>query len=452
MGSGTSLDVCDLSDIGRRRASNQDARAVVEPYSGEQYRRRGWLLLVADGMGAHAAGEMASALAAEQVPLAYDKALGRAPPLALRESFKHANAEINARGSTAADLRGMGTTCTALVIVPRGALVAHVGDSRVYRVRNGRIEQLSRDHSLAWEVEAARAKLGGEPMEAPPKNIITRSMGPHARVEVDLEGPFPVVAGDVFVLCSDGLSGQVADEEIGLFAAKTSPAEAAAALLGLSLVRGAPDNVTLIVAKADASVATDPALANSPWPLTAGENRASERPDQPVPWLPLAVAGGALLAALVINPLALTNPNTGPLGQLLGSGLAEAVGWAATGGMALLCLAATVVSLMALMAPAGGEQRVLPAGASLGGGPYRSYDCTPSTELVEGIVSSVETAADGLSDRERQSALGHVAAARRQAAVGDFTAALREAAGAIAVYRGSVEAARSDDTVRTSDD
>lgn len=452
MGSGTSLDVCDLTDIGRRRASNQDARAVVEPYSGEQYRRRGWLLLVADGMGAHAAGETASALAAEQVPLAYDKAIGQAPPLALRESFKHANAEIHTRGSTAADLRGMGTTCTALVIVPRGALVAHVGDSRAYRVRNSRIEQLSRDHSLAWEVEAARAKVGGEPIEAPPKNIITRSMGPHGRVEVDLEGPFPVAAGDVFVLCSDGLSGQVADEEIGLFAAKTSPAEAAAALLGLALVRGAPDNVTLIVARADASVATDPALANSPWPLTTGENRTSERPPQPVPWLPLAVAGGALLAALVVNPLALTNPETGPLGRLLGPGLAEAVGWAATGGMALLCLAASVVALMNLTTSAGGEQRVLPAGAALGSGPYRSYDCTPSTELVEGIVSSVETAADGLSDRERQLALGQVAAARRAAAAGDFAAALGEAAGAIAVYRGSVEAARSDDTIRTSDD
>lgn len=452
MGSGTSLEVCDLSDIGRRRASNQDARVVVEPYSGEQYRRRGWLLLVADGMGAHAAGEMASALAAEQVPLAYEKAGGRAAPLALRSSFQHANAEIHARGSSAADLHGMGTTCTALVIVPRGALVGHIGDSRAYRVRGGRIEQLSRDHSLAWEVEAARAKLGGEAIDSPPKNIITRSMGPHGRVEVDLEGPFPVEVGDVFVLCSDGLSGQVADEEIGLFAAKTPPAQAAAALLGLALVRGAPDNVTLIVARAGGNEATDPGLVKTPWPLTDGEGRTAAEAAQPIPWKPLVMAAAALLAALVVHPQALTHPEEGPLGRLLGPGLAEAVGWALTGGMLLLFLGAIVTAAMGFMLPAGGEERALPAGALLGKGPYRSYDCTPSTELLEGVVASVETAADGLSDRQRQQALGHVRSARRAAAAGDFAAAVEEAAGAIAIYRQSVEAARSDDTVRMSDD
>jgi protein phosphatase len=182
VGSGSSLDYCALSDIGRRRASNQDAQTVAEPYNTEQYRRRGWLLLVADGMGAHAAGEMASAIAAQQVPLAYDKNAHRPAPLALQSSMLHANAEIHARGESTADLKGMGTTCTTLVIVPRGALVGHVGDSRAYRVRGGTIEQLSRDHSLAWDMEAAREKAGGDAIPAPPKHIITRSMGPHGRL------------------------------------------------------------------------------------------------------------------------------------------------------------------------------------------------------------------------------------------------------------------------------
>ena len=87
MGSGTSLEYCDLTDIGRRRANNQDAKAVLPPWSSEQYRRRGWLFLVADGMGAHAAGEMASALAAEHVPLVYEKTAPRSPPLALKSSI-----------------------------------------------------------------------------------------------------------------------------------------------------------------------------------------------------------------------------------------------------------------------------------------------------------------------------------------------------------------------------
>ena len=446
MGSGTSLEYCALSDIGRRRASNQDAQTVAEPYNTEQYRRRGWLLLVADGMGAHAAGEMASALAAQEVPQAYDKNAHRPAPLALRSSLLHANAQIHARGESTAELKGMGTTCTTLVIVPRGALVGHVGDSRAYRIRGGTIEQLSRDHSLAWDMEAAREKAGGEAIPAPPKNIITRSMGPHGRLEVDIEGPFPVEEGDVFVLCSDGLSGQVADEEIGGFAATLPPEEAAAAMLGLALVRGAPDNVTLIVAKAGPKVVTDPATANTPWPLA--DDEPPNREPAPLPWRTLAIAGAALLGALIIHPLALTHPETGLLGRLLGPGLAEAVGWSVTAGMGLLFVGALVAALVGSMTPPGGTTPTLKPGGRLGNGPYRSYDCTPTPELVEGITASVETAADGLSDRERQKALQHVAATRQAIAAGTLPAALAEAAKAIAVYRQSVEAARRDDTIR----
>jgi PPM family protein phosphatase len=449
VGSGTSLEYSDLTDIGRRRASNQDARAVSAPWSPEQYRRRGWLFLVADGMGAHAAGETASALAAEQVPLAYEKHAHRAPPLALRTGMLHANAEIHARGESAADLKGMGTTCTALVLVPRGVIVGHVGDSRAYRVRGRMIEQLSRDHSLAWDMEAARAKAGGEAIQAPPKNIITRSMGPHGRIDVDLEGPFPVEEGDAFILCSDGLSGQVADEEIGGFAATLPPEAAAAALLGLALVRGAPDNVTLIVARAGSKEVTDPAAATTPWPLADDEPQTRE-PGK-LPWRTLAVAGAALFAALIVHPLALTHPETGLLGRLLGPGLAEAVGWSATGGMLLLFLAALVAAIVAAMPPAGAAAPVLKPGGRLGGGPYRSYDCTLTPTLVEGVAASVETAADGLSDRERQRALDHLASARKAIAAGALPQALADAAQAIAVYRQSVEAARRDDTIRIWD-
>jgi len=455
VGSEPSLEYCELSDIGRRRANNQDASAVMAAESGVEYRRRGWLFLVADGMGAHAAGERASELASEQVPLAYEKKAAYSPPYALKSSIRHANTEIHSRGESSPDLKGMGTTCSVLVIVPRGALVGHVGDSRVYRIRNHSIVQLSRDHSLAWEVEAARAASGGDEahgpaLQSPPKNIITRSLGPHGRVDVDLEGPFPVAAGDVFVLCSDGLSGQVADEEIGCFAAALPPEEAAAALLGLALVRGAPDNVTLIVARAGPGEQTTVDPNAKPWLLT-GPDTGGRDPAKPIPVRMLILAAVGLFGALIFNPWGSELMGAeGPFASILGEAR-EAVGFALTGLMGLLAVAGIMGTVLALLGPEGKRIRTLAVGQKLGKGPYREYGCEPSAELVEGIVASVESAADGLSDSERRHALEVLAAARQRAGSGDFTAALSEAARGIDVYRRSVEAARNDDTIRTDE-
>ncbi|MFM7207539.1 MAG: PP2C family protein-serine/threonine phosphatase [Planctomycetaceae bacterium] len=436
MGSGTTLEYCELTDIGRRRSNNQDSKAVLPPWDAAQYRRRGWLFVVADGMGAHAAGEMASALAVEHVPLVYEKKAVRSPPLALKSSIEQANSEIFARGESAVDLRGMGTTCTALALLPRGALVGHVGDSRVYRVRAATIDQLSCDHSLAWEMEAHRP-AGAE--EAIPKNIITRSMGPHPTVKVDVEGPFPVEADDVFVLCSDGLSNQVADEEIGLVAGGLAAPAAAAALVGLALVRGAPDNVTVIVARAgerEASNDTDPA----PWPLT--EEPAATTNHRPAPWGLLAVAAGSLLAALVAYGLL----STGYAREALGDSVAEALAVAVPGVLGLAFIGSLTAAIAGAMAPQGSDVRFLRPGARIGGGPYRTRGCTPSAELLEGIVSSVEAAADGLSTRDRERLLAAVTEARMPIAAGDFPKSLASAAAAIAIYRQIVEAARSDAT------
>ena len=118
----------------------------------------------------------------------------------------------------------MGTTCSTLILHPRsGPLIAHVGDSRVYRVRNGRIDQLSFDHSLAWELVRRNHLSAEQANKAVPRNVITRSLGPDPNIEVDIEGPLPVEPGDVFLLCSDGLSGPVEDPELGAFAANFHP-------------------------------------------------------------------------------------------------------------------------------------------------------------------------------------------------------------------------------------
>lgn len=451
MGSGTTLQYSDVSDIGLRRHKNQDSRAVLAPWSREQFRRTGWLFVVADGMGAHAAGETASDLAVKTVPQAYQRLASRSPPLALDSSIRQANEVIHQQGEASAELRGMGTTCTALALLPRGALVGHVGDSRAYRIRGGTIEQLSQDHSLAWEVEASfQTRGGGGPIPSTPKNIITRSLGPHPRVAIDLEGPFPIEEGDTFVVCSDGLSGQVADEEIGLIAGSLSPAEAVASLLGLALVRGAPDNVTLIVARAGRHEATGAAAAEPPWPLNPDTIVADSKRPFPAGWL--AMAAGSLLGGLIAAKWV---QGSGGLADIrdgrLPSGLDGLLGIAALGVLALTFLAAIVLAVSRLLPGGEAASLVLPAGKQLGNGPYRSAGCKPSPELLEGIISSVESAADGLGDEERHECLEQVAAARIAARSGDHAASLAAANRGIALYRRAVEAARSDDTHTLSD-
>ena len=181
-----------------------------------QWQERGHVFLVADGMGAHAVGELASELAVGIIPHTYQKhvsAGGRRP--ALRKAFIEANATIHAKGQQNPEFVGMGTTTTALVLRPEGAWVGHVGDSRAYRVRDGQIEQMSFDHSLVWEM-ARRQGIEPESLQGIPSNVIIRSLGPEPLVQVDIEGPHATRRpGDIFLLCSDGLSGQVSDARDG---------------------------------------------------------------------------------------------------------------------------------------------------------------------------------------------------------------------------------------------
>ncbi len=244
-----SLESAALSDVGLRRGNNQDSYAVVLAADDADWRRRGHLFLVADGMGAHAAGELASKMACESIGHAYRKLLDRQPADALAEAVTAANATIHDRGQANAEFQGMGTTCSVLVLLPRKALIAHVGDSRVYRLRNARLEQLTFDHSLVWEMQAAGQLQCGDVANFIPKNIITRSLGPHAEVQVDLEGPFELEPGDTFLLCSDGLSGQIKDEEIGAVLSALSPQEAVRVLVDMANLRGGPDNITAIAAR-----------------------------------------------------------------------------------------------------------------------------------------------------------------------------------------------------------
>lgn len=243
------LEVVEKTDVGLRRSNNQDSHGVSLAQDLEDWRERGHLFVVADGMGAHAAGELASKLAVDHVAHLYRKHREAAPPEAIRAAIEEANEEIHRRGQANLSYHNMGTTCSSLLLVPQGAVIAHVGDSRVYVAREGWVRQLTFDHSLVWEVRQATKSGDAEDIPGIPKNVITRSLGPQPHVAPDLEGPFATEVNDTFLLCSDGLTGRVGDEELAAFLTYCEPEAAATGLVSLAVLRGGHDNITLIVVK-----------------------------------------------------------------------------------------------------------------------------------------------------------------------------------------------------------
>jgi protein phosphatase len=200
-------------------------------------------------MGAHAVGELASKMACDLIPHNYMKTRTGTAEEAIVKTFRDVSTLIHSRASANRDFQGMGTTTSALLLLPQGALIAHVGDSRVYRIRRQRIDQLSFDHSLVWELVRRNHLTPEQAQLSIPKNVITRSLGPEIDIEVDIEGPLAVKLGDIYLLCSDGLSGPVDDHEIGAFAANFHPRDACRYLVQLANLRGGLDNITVLIVR-----------------------------------------------------------------------------------------------------------------------------------------------------------------------------------------------------------
>jgi protein phosphatase len=387
------LQVAAASDLGLRRANNQDSQAVVLASGREKWETRGHLFLVADGMGAHAAGELASKLASDAIPLSYYKHASVSAPEALQAAVLDANTQIHTRGQASDDFKGMGTTLSALVLLPQGWLTAQVGDSRVYRWRNQRLEQLTFDHSLVWELRASGQFRGQEVPSYIRKNIITRSLGPNPEVQVDLEGPAPVQVGDIFLLCSDGLSGPVQDDEIGKILGCLDPNEAVRALVDLANLRGGPDNITVIVVQVTA-------------PLAArGDAVAGGKPARPVHPLVWSLMGICGLAAV---------------------GLAAVHNYL----LALAALGGFVGGLITALVQryGGGENHY--EGRPLGKGPYTASDCVPDAAFVTRLGQIAEElrqaarAEDWAIDWSRFDA--HASQAAAAARANEFAPAIRE--------------------------
>jgi protein phosphatase len=355
------------SDVGMRRSSNQDSFAVIVAEDREHWERSGHLLIVADGMGAHAAGELASRLSVELVPHHYAKLNRGDAPAALLRAMEETNQEIYRRGQANPEFRSMGTTTSVLAILPIGAVIAHVGDSRIYRLRGATLEQLTFDHSLVWEVRASNSKLNPDANWAVniPKNVITRSLGPSASVEVDLEGPFELQRGDRFLLCSDGLSGQLSDEEIGVLLGTPDLDLAVRAMIDLANLRGGPDNITVVVGEATDGSLVDPTKSSTRLAPIAGS-------------YPLAFGITAAVCALAAVVLALLMQY--PL-SLIATGAAIVAGFSGW-------------LKMQLNQPAG------PSGQQFGKGPHRKYQIKPTLEFCQQLQRVVDELMDWTKGRE----------------------------------------------------
>lgn len=249
------------TDVGLVRSENQDFGAYTTPDEEQQSHPGGRLLIVADGMGGHRGGATASRLAAETVKAQFLGSETSDIPTALRESLTRANARIFSEAQSNPELRGMGTTTSVLALRGEQGWLAHVGDSRIYLVRNDEIRQLTEDHSLVATMVREGLLTSAEAETHPRRNVLQRSMGVSEEVEVDVSGPIELQDGDVFILCSDGLHGLVKEAELKEIARK--PIEAAAdEFLRKALERGAPDNVTVIVARVEATGDADDTIVD----------------------------------------------------------------------------------------------------------------------------------------------------------------------------------------------
>lgn len=262
------LDADLLSDVGCVRTNNEDAGRLVRETDVNPNNPR-LLVIVADGMGGHNAGEVASALTAETIEAAFP-ALTAEPARTLKRTVEEANRRVYADAQSTPDRNGMGTTCTALLLQDGHAYSAHLGDSRIYLLRNGGIYLVTEDHSQVFEMVKAGVLTLAEARHHPDKNVITRALGrqPHADVATWPQ-PMPIHAGDGFLLCSDGLCDVLEDDEMNAVASAHNAADACEELVRLAKSRNASDNITVAVVKlVPLNKSVTPAQNDEPSPRT----------------------------------------------------------------------------------------------------------------------------------------------------------------------------------------
>jgi serine/threonine protein phosphatase PrpC len=240
------IELANLTDTGCERTENEDYYCYAEPADAATYERLGRLAVVADGMGGHAGGQVASGIAVDVVRERYFSAIDEDPAEALQTAFSEAHAEIQRRAFASPALHGMGTTCTAAAVRDHHLYFGHVGDSRLYLLRNGAIARLTRDHSVVGRLVEQGVITPEEAAARPDRNVLTSALGMEAPIEADFsQDAIALNAGDVLLIATDGLHGLVADDEILTVAAGAAPRQACIELVRMAKERGGHDNITL---------------------------------------------------------------------------------------------------------------------------------------------------------------------------------------------------------------
>jgi PPM family protein phosphatase len=256
------VTVCGATDIGLVRPKNEDTFMIADLTSGQlsspcigtdlSVSSSGVLLLVCDGMGGHAAGEIASRVAAnaiKEVLVSEGPTVKQHPVESMKHAVMDANQAVLAEARSNPAEQGMGTTCTAAIVLPTRLVIGQVGDSRAYLLRDGKLRALTRDQSLASQLQDMGLLDSEQARLSPYRNVLLQALGGKTPLEpVILE--IEIQAGDRLILCSDGLHGSVSDERIaGIVATAPDLTAAAQALIKEALGAGGPDNVTVLVAE-----------------------------------------------------------------------------------------------------------------------------------------------------------------------------------------------------------
>jgi protein phosphatase len=239
----TRLLIGAAMDVGRRRDHNEDAFVTFPTDDGGQ------VLVVADGMGGHLAGEVASAKAIAVLRRELQRATDD-PSAALRAAIELANREIWDEAANDPEKAGMGSTVVAAVVIGNRAYLANAGDSPAYLVRGGQTEQITRDHGLVAEQVEAGVINEEDAEHHPYRHILTRCLGAEATVEAEVYPPRELLPGDLLVLCSDGLTEHVQRRELAELITSLDPEQVARDLVGVANERGGHDNITVVVARA----------------------------------------------------------------------------------------------------------------------------------------------------------------------------------------------------------
>jgi serine/threonine protein phosphatase PrpC len=241
------VELANMSDVGCVRTVNEDYFLYVEPQDDAEFARRGRLLMVADGMGGHKGGQVASGIAVDVVRDGFLQSESDDPRTVLIEAFQQAHHAILDASKSNDELEGMGTTCVAAILKDGRLTYGHIGDSRLYLVRDGHAQQLTDDHTLVNALLQRGVITAEEARTHEQRNVLTAAMGSESStIAGDFsEEPLPLEVGDILFLCSDGLHGLVSDEEAEQIIGQQSLRDACRSLIALAKQRGGHDNITV---------------------------------------------------------------------------------------------------------------------------------------------------------------------------------------------------------------